>query len=80
MAGDRSGTAHGWSVRGCWRRAASRALRDGRRAAPGEDERTASALAAAARGWEGAVGREVGRRLEGGRRQGGRRLAGGRRL
>jgi hypothetical protein len=29
-----------------------------------------ASLAAAARGWEGAVGREMGRRLEGGRRLG----------
>jgi hypothetical protein len=35
-------------------------------APPGRD----ASLAAAARGWEGAVGREMGRRLEGGRLQG----------
>jgi hypothetical protein len=41
MAGVGLGTAHGWSLRGCWRRAACRALRDRCRAAPGVDVRTA---------------------------------------
>jgi hypothetical protein len=41
MAGVGSGTAHGWSLRGCWRSAACSALRDRRRAAPGVDVRMA---------------------------------------
>jgi hypothetical protein len=79
MAGVGSGTAHGRAVRGCWRRTASSALRDRRRAAPGVDERMARSnralgLEPSPGGWS-REGRAGPRREPGGRVRAGFRAA-----